>query len=148
MFFCINARMHAYILEYFHELCFFFLGCTANEAFERLANTGLLPNMILYLTREYNMKTTAATNVLFIWSAASHFLPILGAFVADSYVSRYPIIGFGCITSLLVKSFIRSLISHAVIDFIIFSLIVDHRPVNSKCLKFLFKQNDFITQFS
>ncbi|KAJ4708058.1 Protein NRT1/ PTR FAMILY 1.2 like [Melia azedarach] len=73
----------------------------ANEAFERLASIGLLPNMILYLCREYNMEIIAATNVVFIWSAASNFLPILGAFAADSYVGRYPIIGFGCLTSLL-----------------------------------------------
>ncbi|KAJ4709166.1 Protein NRT1/ PTR FAMILY 1.2 like, partial [Melia azedarach] len=73
----------------------------ANEAFERLASIGLLQNMILYLTREYNMEMTVATNVLFIWSAASDFLPILGGFVADSYSGRYPMIGFGCITSLL-----------------------------------------------
>ncbi|KAJ4709163.1 Protein NRT1/ PTR FAMILY 1.2 [Melia azedarach] len=75
----------------------------ANEAFERLASIGLLLNMILYLTREYNMEMTVATNALFIWSAASDFLPILAAFVADSYVGRYPVIGFGCITSLLVN---------------------------------------------
>ncbi|KDO38215.1 hypothetical protein CISIN_1g041538mg, partial [Citrus sinensis] len=73
----------------------------ANEAFERMASTGFMPNMILYLCREYNMKITEGTNVLFFWSAASNFLPILGAFLADSYVGRYAMIGFGCITCLL-----------------------------------------------
>lgn len=48
------------------------------------------------------METTAAANVLFIWTAATNFVPILGAFLADSYVGRYPMIGFGCIISLLV----------------------------------------------
>ncbi|KAL9417693.1 hypothetical protein AB3S75_040642 [Citrus x aurantiifolia] len=73
----------------------------ANEAFESMASTGFMPNMILYLCREYNMKITEGTNVLFFWSAASSFLPILGAFLADSYVGRYLMIGFGCITCLL-----------------------------------------------
>ncbi|KDO79784.1 hypothetical protein CISIN_1g045901mg [Citrus sinensis] len=66
-----------------------------------MASNGLMPNMILYLCREYNMETTAATNVLFIWTAATNFVPILGAFLADSCMGRYPMIGFGCIISLL-----------------------------------------------
>ncbi|KAL9440220.1 hypothetical protein AB3S75_018973 [Citrus x aurantiifolia] len=73
----------------------------ANEAFERMASMGLMPNMILYLCGEYNMETTAGTNVLLIWTAATNFLPIIGAFLADSCVGRYPMIGFGCITCLL-----------------------------------------------
>ncbi|KAI9192809.1 hypothetical protein LWI28_027955 [Acer negundo] len=74
----------------------------ANEAFEKMASYGLLPNMIFYLKEEYNMEVARATNLLFIWSAATNFLPVLGAIVADSYVGRYPMIGFGSIASLLV----------------------------------------------
>ncbi|GAV91940.1 hypothetical protein CFOL_v3_35325, partial [Cephalotus follicularis] len=74
----------------------------ASEAFERLASHGLLPNMILYLTREYGMESARGANTLFFWSAATNFMPILGAFLADSYVGRYRMIGFGCIVSLLV----------------------------------------------
>uniref|UniRef100_A0A2N9F5W4 Major facilitator superfamily (MFS) profile domain-containing protein n=1 Tax=Fagus sylvatica TaxID=28930 RepID=A0A2N9F5W4_FAGSY len=73
----------------------------ANEAFERVASIGLMPNMILYLTRVYGMQIATAANVLFLWSAASNFMPILGAFLADSYVGRYRMIGFGSIVSLL-----------------------------------------------
>ncbi|KAH9695129.1 protein NRT1/ PTR FAMILY 1.2 [Citrus sinensis] len=87
----------------------------ANEAFERMASTGFMPNMILYLCREYNMKITEGTNVLFFWSAASNFLPILGAFLADSYVGRYAMIGFGCITCLLgmVLLWLTTILPHA-----------------------------------
>lgn len=74
----------------------------ANEAFERLANYGLQPNMVLYLTREYGLRAATAANVQFLWSAATDFTPIVGAFLADSYVGRYPMIGFGCILCLLV----------------------------------------------
>ncbi|KAJ8751240.1 hypothetical protein K2173_016421 [Erythroxylum novogranatense] len=73
----------------------------ANEAFEKVASYGLMPNMILYLTREYGLGAAEAANALFFWSAGINFTPILGAFVADSYVGRYWMIGFGSIASLL-----------------------------------------------
>ncbi|CAN0826352.1 Protein NRT1/ PTR FAMILY 1.2 [Linum grandiflorum] len=55
------------------------------EAFEKVATLGLMPNMILYLTREYGMGNVQGANLLFIWSAASNFTPLLAAFLADSY---------------------------------------------------------------
>ncbi|QCE16077.1 protein NRT1/ PTR FAMILY 1.2 isoform X2 [Vigna unguiculata] len=73
----------------------------ANEAFERLASLGLMPNMILYLTREYGMQTAGATNFLLLWSAVSNFTPFIGAVLADSYVGRYSMIAFGSVASLL-----------------------------------------------
>ncbi|XP_061367390.1 protein NRT1/ PTR FAMILY 1.2-like [Gastrolobium bilobum] len=73
----------------------------ANEAFEKLASLGLMPNMILYLTREYGMQTAGATNLLLLWSAATNFTPLIGAFLADSYFGRYSMIAFGSIASLL-----------------------------------------------
>ncbi|KAH7574248.1 hypothetical protein JRO89_XS03G0271000 [Xanthoceras sorbifolium] len=73
----------------------------ANEAFERVASYGLQANMIFYLKSEYDMETRRATNLILIWSAASSILPVIGAIVADSYVGRYSIIGFGSIASLL-----------------------------------------------
>lgn len=75
---------------------------TANEAFERVASLGLIANMILYLSREYNMETTEASNTLFIWSAVTNFTPVIGAFIADSYTGRYQMVGFGSIATLLV----------------------------------------------
>ncbi|KAJ6758440.1 OLIGOPEPTIDE TRANSPORTER-RELATED [Salix koriyanagi] len=74
----------------------------ANEAFERLANYGLFPNLILYLTREYRIDAAKGALILFLLSSATNFTPILGAFLADSYVGRYRMIGFGCMASLLV----------------------------------------------
>lgn len=74
----------------------------ANQAFEKTASFGILPNMILYLTRHYGMEAAAATNVIPLWSAASNFTPILGDFLADSYIGRYPTIAFGSLVTLLV----------------------------------------------
>ncbi|CAN0907160.1 Protein NRT1/ PTR FAMILY 1.2 [Linum grandiflorum] len=73
------------------------------DAFEKVATFGLMPNMILYLTREYGMENVQGVNVLFLWSAATNFTPLLGAFLADTYVGRFRMIAFGSIFSLLVR---------------------------------------------
>ncbi|GAA0153099.1 hypothetical protein Leryth_003107 [Lithospermum erythrorhizon] len=73
----------------------------ANEAFEKVASYGLLPNMILYLIKSYNMSIAKGTNVIFLWSAATNFTPIVGAFLADSYLGRFLTIGLGSICTLL-----------------------------------------------
>ncbi|XP_027355928.1 protein NRT1/ PTR FAMILY 1.2 [Abrus precatorius] len=73
----------------------------AIQAFDRLASLALMPNMILYLTREFGMETAGATNFLLLWSAATNFTPFIAALLADSYVGRYPVIAFGSIASLL-----------------------------------------------
>ncbi|XP_047325084.1 protein NRT1/ PTR FAMILY 1.2-like [Impatiens glandulifera] len=73
----------------------------ANEAFEKLASSGLGPNMIIYLMSEYNMSMTTASNFIFIWSAATTFFPILGAIIADSYLGRFTMIAVGSLVSLL-----------------------------------------------
>ncbi|EEF45886.1 nitrate transporter, putative [Ricinus communis] len=78
----------------------------ANSAFEKVASFGLVPNMILYLTREYRLEAAEGTNVIFLWSAATNFMPILGAFLVDSYVGRFRMIGFGSVASLLVYGII------------------------------------------
>ncbi|XP_044464349.1 protein NRT1/ PTR FAMILY 1.2-like [Mangifera indica] len=72
----------------------------ANEAFERVASIGLQSNMIMYLTREYNLEAMTAAYILFVWSAVSNLMPVLGAFVADSYAGRYRMVGFGSIATL------------------------------------------------
>lgn len=92
------------LLSIFIQLFFFFLFVIANEAFGRVASVGLTPNMILYLTREYGLETAKAATVVFIWSAANGFNQIIGAFLADSYLGKYRMVGFGSILSFLVKS--------------------------------------------
>ncbi|KAK8568549.1 hypothetical protein V6N13_106458 [Hibiscus sabdariffa] len=74
---------------------------TATEAFERVATTGLRPNMIVYLTREFGMETAKAANVIFIWSAVDGITPMIGAFLSDAYLGKYRMIGFGSILSFL-----------------------------------------------
>ncbi|KAL2928426.1 Protein NRT1/ PTR FAMILY 1.2, partial [Bienertia sinuspersici] len=73
----------------------------ANESFEKVASYGLIPNMIVYLMKDYKMSLAKGQNLLFLWTAATNFLPLIGAFVADSYLGRFLTIGFGSIISLL-----------------------------------------------
>ncbi|KAL8505887.1 hypothetical protein ACS0TY_016927 [Phlomoides rotata] len=72
----------------------------ANEAFEKIAGYGLMPNMILYLITSYNFSAASGTSTLFIWIAISNFMPILGAFFSDSYFGRFLVISFGTVTVL------------------------------------------------
>lgn len=69
-----------------------------------MATFGLSPNMTLYLMNEYHMEMTSASNVLFMWSAATNFMPVIGAVIADSYLGRFHTIGFGSIICLMVKT--------------------------------------------
>ncbi|KAF8036283.1 hypothetical protein BT93_C2108 [Corymbia citriodora subsp. variegata] len=73
----------------------------ANEILEKVASVGLLPNMILYLINQYYFNAASGANVLFLWSAISSFTPILGAFLSDSCLGRFRIIGFGSVINLL-----------------------------------------------
>ncbi|KAL3498460.1 hypothetical protein ACH5RR_041192 [Cinchona calisaya] len=56
--------------------------------------------MTLYLMSQYHVEMPTASNMLFYWSAANNFTPVLGAIVADSYVGRFYMSGFGSLVSL------------------------------------------------
>ncbi|XAR69301.1 hypothetical protein NMG60_11000836 [Bertholletia excelsa] len=73
----------------------------ANESFEKVASFGLAPNMIKYLMNDYHMDMATGSNVLFLWNAANNLTPVFGAFIADSYVGRFRMIGLGSIVSFL-----------------------------------------------
>ncbi|XP_021732019.1 protein NRT1/ PTR FAMILY 1.2 [Chenopodium quinoa] len=87
----------------------------ANESFEKVASYGLTPNMILYLMKDYKMSLAKGQNLLFFWSAATNFFPLIGAFVADSYLGRFLTIGIGSIISLLgmILIWLTTIIPHA-----------------------------------
>ncbi|KAK9066090.1 hypothetical protein SSX86_015492 [Deinandra increscens subsp. villosa] len=73
----------------------------ANESFEKVASYGIHPNMIRYLMSDYHMGFAEGTNVLLRWSAATNFLPVIGAFLSDSLLGRFLTIFLGSIFSLL-----------------------------------------------
>ncbi|CAN8269247.1 unnamed protein product [Cochlearia groenlandica] len=73
----------------------------ANEAFEKVASYGLLQNMIMYLMSDYGFGLVKGQNVLFMWLAATNFLPLFGAFLSDSYFGRYLTISIASLSSFL-----------------------------------------------
>ncbi|KAJ0581650.1 putative proton-dependent oligopeptide transporter family, MFS transporter superfamily [Helianthus annuus] len=77
-----------------------------NEAFERVASYGLMPNMIFYLMDVYHMELATGTSILSIWSALSNGLSIFGAFISDSYFGRFRVIAFGSLSTLLGMTFL------------------------------------------
>lgn len=59
------------------------------EVFERMAYYGISSNLILYLTNKLHQGTvTSSTNVT-NWAGTMWITPILGAYVADTYLGRY-----------------------------------------------------------
>ncbi|XP_015083711.1 protein NRT1/ PTR FAMILY 1.2-like isoform X1 [Solanum pennellii] len=71
-----------------------------NETLEKVASYGLQPNMVIYLMKVYNLETVTATSLLSLWSALSHGLALLGAFVSDSFLGRFTVVAIGSISSL------------------------------------------------
>ncbi|XP_073300981.1 protein NRT1/ PTR FAMILY 1.2-like [Primulina huaijiensis] len=67
------------------------------EGLEKLATYGLTPNMTVYLMGKYHMGMTTASNVLFFWSSATNFMPIIWAIIADSFLGQFYAIGVGSI---------------------------------------------------
>ncbi|KAJ9537480.1 hypothetical protein OSB04_030213 [Centaurea solstitialis] len=57
--------------------------------------------MIIYLMNDYKIGVAKGTNILFLWSAATNFAPIIGAFLSDSYLGRFLTIGLGSLFSLM-----------------------------------------------
>ncbi|XP_060173580.1 protein NRT1/ PTR FAMILY 1.2-like isoform X2 [Lycium barbarum] len=66
-----------------------------------VALSALTPNMILYLMDEYHMDMTTGSNILYIWSAVTNIAPVVGAFMADSFVGRFQMIGLGSVVTVV-----------------------------------------------
>ncbi|KAH0455234.1 hypothetical protein IEQ34_015266 [Dendrobium chrysotoxum] len=59
------------------------------EAFERLAYFGVAPNLVVYLTNKLHQGTVESANNVTNWYGTIMLTPILGAYIADSYLGRY-----------------------------------------------------------
>ncbi|CAN1218825.1 Protein NRT1/ PTR FAMILY 1.3 [Linum perenne] len=74
------------------------------DGLEKVVSYGLMSTMILYLTREYGMSNADGATVMFILTAAINFIPVVAAFLADSYVGRFWMIAFGSSASILLTA--------------------------------------------
>lgn len=71
------------------------------EIAERLAYYGIASNLVTYLTNVIHQTTVTAAKNVNVWAGTASMLPLLGAFVADSYLGRYWTIFFSSIVYLL-----------------------------------------------
>ncbi|KAH9316241.1 hypothetical protein KI387_024868, partial [Taxus chinensis] len=75
-----------------------------NESCEKLAVVGLYSNILVYLSRKYNIKIVTAVNALTIISSTTSIATLGGAFLADSYIGRYRGILIGSFSLLVATS--------------------------------------------
>uniref|UniRef100_A0A0D9WP28 Major facilitator superfamily (MFS) profile domain-containing protein n=2 Tax=Leersia perrieri TaxID=77586 RepID=A0A0D9WP28_9ORYZ len=61
----------------------------ANEVAEKLAVLGFTTNMLMYLTKQLHMPLTKAATTLTNFGGVSAMSPLIGAFLADSFLGRF-----------------------------------------------------------
>ncbi|KAK4489838.1 hypothetical protein RD792_000482 [Penstemon davidsonii] len=71
-----------------------------NETFEKLGAIGTLSNLQVYLTTVFNMSRLSATTLLNVFNGTTNLATLIGAYLSDTYFSRYKTLGFASIASL------------------------------------------------
>lgn len=59
------------------------------EAFERMAFYGVASNLVVYLTTQLHEETVSSVRNVSNWSGSVWITPIIGAYIADTYLGRF-----------------------------------------------------------
>ncbi|KAL0418621.1 UNVERIFIED_CONTAM: protein NRT1/ PTR FAMILY 5.2 [Sesamum radiatum] len=68
------------------KACYFIVGY---EIFERMAYYGIASNLVIYLTQQLHEGTVTSSNNVTNWVGTVWMTPLLGAYIADTYLGRY-----------------------------------------------------------
>ncbi|XP_022845742.1 protein NRT1/ PTR FAMILY 5.2-like [Olea europaea var. sylvestris] len=68
------------------KACYFFVGY---EIFERMAYYGIASNLVIYLTQKLHEGTVTSSNNVTNWVGTVWLTPLLGAYIADTFLGRY-----------------------------------------------------------
>ncbi|KAI3449811.1 hypothetical protein Pfo_006476 [Paulownia fortunei] len=68
------------------KACYFIVGY---EIFERMAYYGIASNLVIYLTDKLHEGTVTSSNNVTNWVGTVWMTPLLGAYIADTYLGRY-----------------------------------------------------------
>ncbi|KAJ3676484.1 hypothetical protein LUZ60_003896 [Juncus effusus] len=68
------------------KACSFLVGY---ESFERMAFYGVAANLVVYLTTQLHEETVSSVRNVSNWSGSVWMTPIIGAYIADTYLGRF-----------------------------------------------------------
>ncbi|KAG6416220.1 hypothetical protein SASPL_123645 [Salvia splendens] len=68
------------------KACYFIVGY---EAIERMAYYGIASNLVIYLTNKLHEGTVESSNNVTNWIGTVWMTPLIGAYIADTYLGRY-----------------------------------------------------------
>jgi peptide/histidine transporter 3/4 len=87
----------------FHEFSTY--PCAVSSSLESFAFFGVVINLVTYLVEEMHFGVPAAANTVTTWAGTTCLTPLLGGFIADTYLGRYLTLLFLGFVELLVHCF-------------------------------------------
>lgn len=76
----------------------------ANQLFDRFAYFGVSANLVIYMTSELHKDMVSSVTSVNNWSGTAWLTPVLGAYIADSYLGRFWTITFALLIYAIVSS--------------------------------------------